>query len=344
MKKLRYALLRGTLKTGLFFYFRNITVEGTGFIPERGAVLFVSNHQNALIDPLIIGSYNGRNTHFLTRASVFKRSWVGRLLRMFQLIPIYRFRDGFATLKENKNTFQECVKILGEKQAILIFAEGSHNLVRRVRPLTKGFVKIISDTLDMQPELQINIVPVGLNYEEAAQHPSGAHLCFGPAIPANPYFTGNDFKETARTLTDEVFKRLTQLTVHIPAQAYEETMNDLKKQEVDFQNHRKINEWISNRKTVLPKANKSGSLLWKGLYFLFVLNTLVPYLIWRFAIAPSVKEREFLATFRFAVGMTLIPLFYAIQALLISSFFGWTYAVLYIMLSVLLLLAVSKLR
>jgi 1-acyl-sn-glycerol-3-phosphate acyltransferase len=67
-----YTFLKYYIKLGLFFYHKKIEVIGLENIPKKGAILFISNHPNALIDPLLIVTNNVRSIHFLSRASAFK--------------------------------------------------------------------------------------------------------------------------------------------------------------------------------------------------------------------------------------------------------------------------------
>ena len=56
MKDIWVNFVKSYIRLGLFFYYKKIKVVGKENIPKDSAVLFVSNHQNALIDPLIIGT------------------------------------------------------------------------------------------------------------------------------------------------------------------------------------------------------------------------------------------------------------------------------------------------
>jgi 1-acyl-sn-glycerol-3-phosphate acyltransferase len=75
------------VKIGLFFTLKKIEVHGTKNIPKKGAVLFVANHQNALLDAILIPTTNSRNIHFLTRASAFKNKLADKVLRSLNMVP-----------------------------------------------------------------------------------------------------------------------------------------------------------------------------------------------------------------------------------------------------------------
>ena len=50
-------------------------------MPKNEPILFLGNHQNALLDPLLLAITSGRYTHFLTRAQVFKKTLVSKILK-----------------------------------------------------------------------------------------------------------------------------------------------------------------------------------------------------------------------------------------------------------------------
>ena len=139
MKRIWYNIVKIYISTGLFFFFKKIIVKNSTNTPKKGAVLFVSNHKNALLDALLIATITKRNIHFLTRASAFKIKFIKWILSTVNMLPIYRMRDGKETLAKNEEIFDRCYDILNKKECLLIFPEGTHDLKRWVRPLSKGF-------------------------------------------------------------------------------------------------------------------------------------------------------------------------------------------------------------
>ena len=188
MKLLWYYFVKLYMRIGFAFYYKKLLLVGKDNIPKNRAVLFVSNHQNALIDPLLIAVTNSRVTHFLTQAVVFKNSIVKKLLFSVNMIPIYRIRDGFETLTNNEAIFKHCFDLLDEKKALLIYPEGNHNLQRRVRVIGKGFTRIVFGAIERNPDNEIDIIPFGLNYNNPTAYASKASLYFGKPISANKYY------------------------------------------------------------------------------------------------------------------------------------------------------------
>jgi len=124
LKRIWYHIIKIFISTGLFFFFKKILVNDPENIPKKGAVLLVSNHKNALLDPLLIATTTKRNIHFLTRASAFKVRPIKWLLSTVNMLPIYRLRDGKETLAKNEIIFNKRALSLfssGEKKINLLF-------------------------------------------------------------------------------------------------------------------------------------------------------------------------------------------------------------------------------
>ena len=71
--------MRTFLRVALFFYYKKIKIVNLENVPKTGAVLFLGNHHNALMDPLLIATKCGRFSYFLTRASVFKNKIIDKV-------------------------------------------------------------------------------------------------------------------------------------------------------------------------------------------------------------------------------------------------------------------------
>ncbi len=179
MKKIWLHSVRAYIKLGLFFYFKKIKVVNANNIPKNKPVLFLSNHQNALLDALLIAVKCERFSYFLTRASVFKKPIISKLLKSLCMLPVYRIRDGWSTITNNHSIFNSCTSLLHQNEAVVIFPEGNHSLNRTVRPLSKGFTRIVFETLEKYPDKDLQLIPVGLNFMNAEYFPDSESMYFG---------------------------------------------------------------------------------------------------------------------------------------------------------------------
>lgn len=341
LQRIWYSLVKKYISLALFFYYKKIMAVGKENIPKKGAVLFVSNHKNALIDPLLVGTISPRDIHFLTRASAFKIKFIKWILGTVNMMPIYRMRDGKEALAKNEEIFQQCFSILKREKCLLIFPEGTHDIRRWVRPLSKGFTRIVFGFLEEHPETDLHIVPIGLNYTDATKFGESVSIYFGKSILANSLYDKKDINASTNTLKDIVTAEMKKLTAHVPIDHYEEIIQKLGN--VNFLDPKEPNQRIIEVENgnSFEESPKEPSNLWKIGKGLFYINSIIPIQIYNL-IKPKIKEEEFISTTKFAIGATAFPLFYMLQIIAVNHFFGTTPALLYAAFSLLLALFVAK--
>lgn len=341
MKTLIYYFFKLFVKIGLFFYSKKITVVGSEHIPKKEAVIFTANHPNGLIDPLLIATHIKRRTNFLVRAAVFNNHIMAKFFNLLGMMPIYRIRDGVQQLSKNEEIFNKCQLLLKNNKTLLIFPEGTHKKDRAIRPLSKGFTRIIFKTLDNFPDTKINIVPVGITYQNVSNYPSKTAIHFGSTILANDYYDVQNINQSVKDIKELVSNQLKNLSVHIEQnEDYKATLSNLNDAQVDFTKVNQINTLIREKKTLAQKKRSVNYTL--PLFLLIVLNSLVPYLVWKI-LSKKVDEVEFIDTFRFGINTILFPLFYCVQSWVINIFFGWKLAFVYFLTSLFLILIYTKL-
>jgi len=326
MKALLYRGLKALIRIGFFCYFREIRMHGIENVPQDRPVMLLPNHQNALIDPLLYAAFaRGRKPYFLTRSDVFKNPVLGWLFEGLRMMPVYRLRDGRETLQRNQAVFERCGSLFAEGEHILLFPEANHSLVRRVRPLSKGFTRILTQSLEDFPELDIQVLPVGVNYQEADGFPDRVAFYFGNPFSAREYGSGEDL--AVSPLKERVYDALTQLTVHIPpgedAASWE---TRLEQQEVDFLDPISVNAFISGgaNPNTYRKNRKGGPFVpWDVVFRLLNAPVWFP---WRWIAANKVPEPEFMSTFRFLFFLLAFPLYYLLIWLAIALTWSPLYA------------------
>lgn len=301
-----YLVLKSFIRLGLYFYFRVRKIFGLDKIPQDRPVLLLSNHQNALLDVLLITSRYPRPMHYLARSDVFKRKWIGAFLRNLQMHPAFRLRDGYEKLSGNYKTFEEVAEVLRQREHVLLFPEASHCLDRRVRPLNKGFTRLLVSTLKEQPDLDLVIVPVGQNYTAPLQAGESSHIHIGEPLDLQAWIKNNKEEEEnflesrrfARALTLEVEERLKDLTTHLaPFQHYEDHLQTLESLDYDF---RIPLRWESEEP---PESALKGEVVSPIARSAFRLLNAPFILFWKKVLKPRVPETEFTSTFRFAFAL-----------------------------------------
>ncbi|MDG2074449.1 MAG: 1-acyl-sn-glycerol-3-phosphate acyltransferase [Polaribacter sp.] len=325
---------------GLFFYTKNIKVVGKKNIPKKGAILFTVNHPNGLLDPLLVTTNATRDTHYLVRAAVFKKPLVKKFLATLNLMPIYRIRDGVKELSKNTEVFNDCFNILKNEDALMIFPEGSHDKRRTVRNLSKGFTRILFGAFDKYPELKITVIPVGITYQNIGHFPCKVAIHFGKPILANEYYNPEELNKSINSIKQKVSNQLKELSVHILAdENYDSVLKELNTKNVDFTEVKAVNKVIKSGEF---KTKKAIVNFVKPLYYLIVLNSLFPWVIWKI-LSRKIDETEFVDTFRATLGITLFPIFYVIQALILYQFYNIETASIYFIATLIIQLIYTKL-
>ncbi|MFC4721030.1 1-acyl-sn-glycerol-3-phosphate acyltransferase [Geojedonia litorea] len=343
MKLLWLHIVRAYLNLGLFFYYKKVKLVYKERLPKHGPVLFVGNHQNALMDALLIATKSGRFCYFLTRANVFKKPLAAAFLKSLRMLPVYRLRDGWNELSKNEDIFDHCAKLLKQEHAIALFPEATHNLQRRVRPLSKGFTRIIFEVFNQSPDLQLQLVPIGFNFLKAEDFGDAVTVYIGNTIP----LTAGDCEDqhgSVIRLKEQVSKQFRQLTTHIPLENYDRTTERLEALQVDFLNPEAVNRCIQSDFKNCEKAKHKSPYGLKVLCkFLLLISVCLPYIIWKQGIQPKIVEIEFMATFRFVVVITLVPIWLLLVTVVLLCTVGSIWALGYILITLLLAVLAVKL-
>ena len=333
MKKIWYLFVKLYMRVGFAFYFKKILISGKNNIPKNKAILFVANHQNALIDPLLIGATTPRELNFLTRADVFNKPLIKALLSSVNMMPIYRIKDGRTGLSKNDEVFQKCYKILNKKGTILIFPEGNHNIQRRLRILSKGFTRIILGTLENNPDQEIVVLPIGINYTNAKKFASSVHLVFGEPIIVHEHHKNSALNGSSSELKNEVSEALKKLITHIDNVEHHDKIAATFKEE-EFLYPSKVNEKLDGMDHTLAEISSEDNQF-HFLRPLVMVNSFFPLMVWKY-LSPKIAEEEFIATWRFTIGITLFPIFYLIQAGIVAYLFGDMAGYMYLSISILI--------
>lgn len=218
-----YHFIKPFIKLCLKIFFRRIEVDGLEKIPKNAPILFTPNHQSAFMDAIVVACAVSQPVHSVTRALVFKKPAIAWILKKLNMMPIYRIRNGIQNLSKNEATFDHCVDLLQHNQSVLIFPEGSQNVVKKVRPLSKGFSRIVFRAEESQDfNMNLQIIPVGINYSQTTQFRGDLYLRFGePMTVTNLKNTYQDQPQQAMNqLRKELQKQLQKEVIHIGNTAY----------------------------------------------------------------------------------------------------------------------------
>jgi len=274
----------------LYFNYKKIEIHGLENIPS-GRVIFVGNHQNGLIDPLLIAAFNKKPTTFYTRASVFTNPIVSRILHYLGLLPIFRFRDGGRNLRNNIELFEKGAYALLEKgEAIALFPEGNHGAKRQIRPLKKGVIRLIETIYQKDSSEEVFLVPVGFNYLKLTKFKDEVSVRFGKPIRSQSLLNNNGMIDLK--LLELIHQSLQTLTTHVE-DAYELKIEYLENSQVNWLDPDQVYKVLENYPKVLssdtsPIPSTSYFFSWPVVLF------------WRKYLLPKIDEVEFITTLRYA--------------------------------------------
>lgn len=219
------------VKVGINTFYKKHEAHKIETVPYgEKPILFATNHQNAFLDPILTTVSGKHNTYYLTRADIFQKPFLNWLFRSIYMLPIYRQRDGGNTVERNQPTFNECYDLLKENNIIIIYPEGNHNGQKSLRSLKKGLVRIGYGADDKyNNELDIHIIPVGLNYSVYDGFQSEFLINFGEPIRLKDY---NDLRaenenKAIDTIMAEVRKGMSKEMLDVRKMDYYEAIHEM---------------------------------------------------------------------------------------------------------------------
>ena len=218
---------RWSVRRILRLYYPRIEVEGRERIPASGAVLFVANHPNSLMDPAVIGFAAQRPVHFFAKAPLFDVPVFGALMKALGMVPAYRGQDDKASVRKNLETLDLGAKYLVSGEAVGIFPEGKTHDREGVEQVRTGAARIAASAV--QGGAQFVVVPLGLNYERKERFRSSIWVRVGEPIDAGKVFREHSGEErkAMRQLTEEIDMRLKHAVVHLNDERWQPFLDEL---------------------------------------------------------------------------------------------------------------------
>tara|TARA_Y100000768_G_C23956917_1_gene673304 strand:- start:172 stop:1470 length:1299 start_codon:yes stop_codon:yes gene_type:complete len=220
-----YGYMQFWVSLALRIFFKNIIVHYKEQLPKDKPLIYCGNHQNAFLDAMLIAVVTNTQPYSLVRADIFKKKFAAWLLGTLKMMPVFRIRDGRDSMNNNDEIFQRCYDLLSRGETIIIFPEGNHGEEQRLRPLKKGAARIaFGAELQNDFNLELQIVPIGLNYNHYSKFRSNVIINFGKPISAKDYRESlqKDENEATRSITNELAKRMREEMLDISVGTYYE--------------------------------------------------------------------------------------------------------------------------
>jgi 1-acyl-sn-glycerol-3-phosphate acyltransferase len=344
---LLYRLLRPLVRLALQVFFKKIYLHGVENLPKNRPFIIAGNHQTAFFEPILLACFLPMPVHSMSRGDMFAKPFFRKMLTSMNMIPIFRFRNGFGGLRQNGESFEKSYEVLKKNGSILIFSEGNVSIKKRLRSLQKGTARMALGAVEAGVE-NMCIVPVGISYTYADQPRCEAMIEIGQLIELQPFM--NDYilneQRGITQLTKAIHTNLLPLVVHIEAPKNDELAEKhflaarnavnvpifpvLNRSNVPFLREKNIANQINSGEITtapVPIAPQPHSvalkiLLWIPYIIGSALNWLPFTLATRF-VERKVDEIEFKAPILFAVTLFIYLLSIPIVTLISVFFWGW---------------------
>lgn len=212
-----YRLLRWISGIALHWFYGDIRVFGEDRIPTNGPLLVAVNHQNALVDSLLVGWVMPRKITMTAKATLLENPFVAALFNLVGVVPLRRASDESRKASgspvdrsRNAGAFREILGVLEKRGAVLIFPEGkSHNEVG-LEPLRTGLARLALQARNDRSIPTVRVLPIGLVFEDKGTPESAVGIHVGEAIEMDDWQNSD-----AATLTAEIASRLRRVSEEI---------------------------------------------------------------------------------------------------------------------------------
>jgi 1-acyl-sn-glycerol-3-phosphate acyltransferase len=194
-------------------YFGRIQVTGQADVPQSGPIIFAPTHRSrwdGLLVPYAVGAQlAGRYPRYMVTIDEMQglQGWFIRRLGGF---PVDTRSPGVSSLRCG-------IDLLHQAQPLVIFPEGGRLLENRragVNRLHPGLARIAVQAQITQPQCDVKIVPLAINYHDSRIGRCDVDIQIGTPLTVGDYFDVKA-KRRAGRVTEDLAQALRQLS-HLP--------------------------------------------------------------------------------------------------------------------------------
>lgn len=218
-----YAVLRFIARVALRWYYRSIEVLGREGIPVSGPVILAANHNNALVDALIVASSIDRQVRLTAKATLLSHPVTRLVVLAVGIVPLKRRADevegdASAAAARNAEAFRDVVSTLGSGGMILIFPEGISHSAPQLAPLRTGCARMAIQARQ-SGVTGVRIIPVGLTFEGKGSPRSRVVMQVGEALDVDTLVPDAGDADAVSLLTGRLDEGLRSVTLNFPSEA-----------------------------------------------------------------------------------------------------------------------------
>ncbi len=212
-----YRLVRRLVRLLVGLFYREVEVVGLGHLPATGPLVVAANHQNALVDPMLLLATLPRRLLPLAKAPLFRHPIVAPFLYLMGAVPVHRRQEGGTDPARNEAMFRTATAALHAGRAVLIFPEGLSHEQPVLLPLRTGAARLLL-AAEAGPDgrLGVTLTPVGLVFHEPGAFRAGrAVVLVGPPVETADCVAryGQEPEAAVRALTARLAAALRRLIV-----------------------------------------------------------------------------------------------------------------------------------
>lgn len=201
--------------------FRRYKVVGYDKIPQNAACIFGANHTNTLMDALALLCMSHEKKVFIARGDIFKKPAIAKIMFFLRILPIYRIRDGFKSVKDNNaEIIDKAADVVRDEVKLFLYPEAAHRTKHSLRQLSKGIFHIaLKANNDFGHEKPVYLIPTGIEYGDYFRYRSTVLINFGEPINVTEYVNNHKDENEAVILNNlrEMFtERLSRQISYIP--------------------------------------------------------------------------------------------------------------------------------
>jgi 1-acyl-sn-glycerol-3-phosphate acyltransferase len=254
-------LARFIVRTFVRGYYSQLEVAHPERIPnDKGPILFIANHPNSLIDPVVIGLSVRKPIHFFAKAPLFDVPIFGAILKAVGMIPAFRASDDKALIKNNLASLSAGAEMLARGEHVGIFPEGKSHDAIRLEAIKTGAARLAMQAVEMGA-INLRIVPLGINYQNKEQFRSSILVQVGDPIDVSKWLkkTGVKPAHGHRELTPLLDKELKKLVIHVDMKEDERHLESVEKLLISMRNANPSPiELLHLRKQIADAMNQLG--------------------------------------------------------------------------------------
>ncbi|BDS14470.1 1-acyl-sn-glycerol-3-phosphate acyltransferase [Aureispira anguillae] len=214
-----YNLFKFSLWIMYICFFRRVYYLNANYIPKDEPLIFISNHSNGFMDPILIAAMQKRPVYFWARASEFPDNLKGKLMYRLHGLPIYRVEEGTENMHKNEATFKKTRELLYTGwDSAFIAPEGNCVLQKKLLPFKKGCARLAFKMMEEKNwGIDVKILPAGVNYTYHDKFRSEVYTKLGKPLSVLSYkeIYEKDKEEAIAQLTADMRVALRNQMVYI---------------------------------------------------------------------------------------------------------------------------------